>query len=146
MTVRHELEDAFYRYALAYDEDDLDALAACFTPDAVMSTTMNDDRAQGRDAIRALFAGRREGRRQRAEQCRHLIGNVMVLDRRGEAVLALAYNSLLTTTGDETRASVMAGWYRSWMVKDGDRWLIREHLVHVDSGERVAAVPAAVAS
>jgi uncharacterized protein (TIGR02246 family) len=141
MSTRSEIEDAFYRYALAYDEDDLDGMARCFAPDATLSTTMNDDRAEGREQIRALFEGRRAGRRNRAEQCRHIVGNVMILEETADEALALVYNTLLTTTGTQTQAAVMAGWYRSRMVRSEGTWLIREHLIHVDAGQRVPARP-----
>jgi ketosteroid isomerase-like protein len=143
MSSRHDVEDAFYRYALAYDEDDLDALADCFTADALVWTTMNDDRAEGRPAIRALFEQRREARRARNEQVRHAITNVVVLEESTDELLALVYNTNLTTVrGEAPAAVVMTGWYRSRLVREGDgRLRVREHLIHLDAAGRTPAVP-----
>jgi uncharacterized protein (TIGR02246 family) len=52
---RNAITELATRYAIACDEQDLDALVALFTEDAVMDSTSGRMRAVGRAGIRALF-------------------------------------------------------------------------------------------
>lgn len=52
---RHAIAEAISRYGVACDDHDMPALMALFTPDAVFDTKNGLMRAEGKDAIAAMF-------------------------------------------------------------------------------------------
>jgi 3-phenylpropionate/cinnamic acid dioxygenase small subunit len=129
------IRGVFHRYALGFDEGNFDLFARCFTQDASFETASQPAIA-GREAIVQYFQGRRSARRQRGEQSRHVISNVVLLDQQDHEALAVAYVSGLLTTGPDS-FSFHFGWYRDRLVKNeaGD-WQIAEHFIHADGSDR----------
>lgn len=142
MSARGEIENTLYQYSLGYDEADLDLQADCFTEDAVV-VSGEDERIEGRAAIKALFTERRKDRADRSEQCRHIITNIYIREESPGAASVVSYVTIVTTPTEggqartatkviDTTTSVATGWYRDLLVKDGSKWRIRERAVHID--------------
>ena len=127
------VRQAFHRYALGFDEDDFELFEDCFTEDAVFSTATVGP-IQGRADIRAYFKQRRDGRRSRGEQSRHLITNVALLEEDATSVLAVAYVTAVVAVRG-AQPSMHFGWYRDRLVSDGHVWRIREHYIHADGAD-----------
>lgn len=124
------IRQVFYRYALGIDEDNFELFAACFTADATFSTQAQP-RIDGREAICEYFRARRAVRRSRGEQSRHLINNVVLLEKNEQAALVVAYVTGLIATGRDV--SFHFGWYRDRLVRSADgEWRIHEHFIHAD--------------
>jgi steroid delta-isomerase len=52
-----EMKDAVERYAAAHSAGDVDAVVALFAPDAVVADPVDQPAHEGREAVRAFFAG-----------------------------------------------------------------------------------------
>ena len=72
------IEAVLYRYALAYDGDDIDGAVDCFDSDGVMWASSRARPARGHAALKLMLGEARDGRRARGEQPRHLLNNVLV--------------------------------------------------------------------
>lgn len=112
--------ETLYRFAFAYDEQDRDALADCFTEDAVLSATTAGERDfgtyEGRErVIRWLTAywGRT------VDQRRHIVTNVTV-DRQTDHSAHVTAMLLVTAAENGQFRPVTAGLYVADVVKDVD--------------------------
>ena len=130
MSALLDIQQTLYRLALGFDEADLDLFADCFTEDAVVDT-VGGDHLEGRAAIREHFSLRRDGRREREEQSRHVVTNTLVLEEGESDALVVSYLLGITTVGGETR--VQGAWYRDRFVIDDGRWRIRWHYIYSDA-------------
>jgi ketosteroid isomerase-like protein len=142
MSVRGDIENTLYQYSLGYDEAQLGLLADCFTEDAVV-VSGEDDRIEGREAITALFAERRRHRVERDEQPRHVVTNIYIREESEDRATVVSYLSLVTTPNQggaartarrvvDTETSVATGWYSDILVREQDRWRIKQRRVHLD--------------
>jgi uncharacterized protein (TIGR02246 family) len=128
------ISQVFYRLALGVDEDDFDLFATCFTDDASFETA-SQPRIEGREAICDYFRARRQARRSRGEQSRHLITNVVLLEEGSAEAVAVAYVTGLIASGPHS-FDFHCGWYRDRLVKSTDgQWQIREHFIHADGSD-----------
>jgi 3-phenylpropionate/cinnamic acid dioxygenase small subunit len=132
MTARHEFEDVFCQYALAFDEGETERYALVFAEDAELiagPTTLS-----GRDAIVEMMSGRIAFRRGESQQTRHVITNILVEEETESRARVRAYFSLPVTTGGSSLAVERTGWYLSDFVRTGDGWRIARHEMHGDQG------------
>jgi ketosteroid isomerase-like protein len=108
------------RYGWAYDERDREALAGCFTADAVwQGVIMGRDRVgpiHGAAAIADWLAGFWDAQ---TDQRRHVFTNIVIGGPDAERVTAHAYLVLLSSQ-DGATAPVSAGPYRFTMRRTGD--------------------------
>ena len=132
MSARHELEDVFCQYALAFDEGEPERYALVFAEDAELiagETTLS-----GRDAIVEMMTGRIAFRRGEGQQTRHVITNILVEEETGSRARVRAYFSLPVTTGGSSVAVERTGWYLSDFARAPDGWRIVRHEMHGDQG------------
>ncbi len=115
------------RYGWAYDERDREALAACFTVDAVWEGSLLGTTPVGpitgstriADWLAAFWP-------QQPDQRRHVLTNV-VLDLTGSTATAHAYLVLLSSQGGTTSV-VSAGPYRFQLERQDDGAWLLSHL------------------
>src|SRR5207244_12605949 len=92
--------DVLHEYCRAVDECDVDALAGCFTEDAVIETVVADGtvvpRLAGRPGIVEFI---RAGRERQQDRRRHLVTNPRVLEEGDARAVVHAY-LLTVATGD----------------------------------------------
>lgn len=97
---RMMIEDAFYRWAIAYDEGNLDVIRALFTKDAIHQAHMASAEPvwvnRGPDAI--IAAVERDRGRQ-SDQRRHAISNVVIDKLDAKHASAAAYG-VVTVAGN----------------------------------------------
>jgi 3-phenylpropionate/cinnamic acid dioxygenase small subunit len=129
MSAREEIEETLYRYAVGFDDDDLDLLADCFTEDAAVSSGAGEN--TGRTAIRAAYQARRDARREAGEHVRHLVTNVRVefLDEAHARVQS--YYALVATSAAGTGVR-SHGTYEDEFVRAGAQWLIARRRARSD--------------
>jgi ketosteroid isomerase-like protein len=128
MSVRDEVENLFFRYARAFDEDDLDTLATCFTEDAEL---FSFEWIHGRDAIRAALAARREMRAQQRQLPRHIHTNIAI-EPRGEDELHVHSLFSLAITSAAGVVIEVTGTYDDTVVRRDGRWLIARRRITRD--------------
>jgi 3-phenylpropionate/cinnamic acid dioxygenase small subunit len=132
MGIRREVEDAVYRYAWACDEDDIDAIVACFTQTGVFATNTGAPPCVGPAALAELFGGARKRRSDAGQRTRHVMTNVLVDDRHAR-VTARSYLTLFTTPLGGATFVECSGEYRDVLVRESGRWRFAERTVTFDA-------------
>jgi ketosteroid isomerase-like protein len=122
VTARAEIENGIYRYAWAFDENDMNLLADCFTENAELIEP-NGNTVQGRDAIREAFRTRRDSRVERGEQPRHVTTNVLILDESDGRADVRSYFSMHATKDGAVQGTSLGIYVDTW-VDDGGTWRI----------------------
>jgi hypothetical protein len=142
LTVRDRIaiHELLARYAWALDTGDVEALVACFTPDAVMIEEVFEepDRWVGHAGIRRLaehyfgvpdFPGRQ-----------HHVSQVLCEgDSRACTVRSFAF--VTECRGEPPYVLRFAGHYLDRVVKTGGTWRFRERIVRLWDGEVLARFP-----
>jgi 3-phenylpropionate/cinnamic acid dioxygenase small subunit len=132
MADRAQINDVLGRYSWGYDQNELDAIAACFTADAVFSMRIADGDLigpfEGREAILGLMKTSLE---QQDDQRRHVSSNVFVEQESDDAATVVSYLTLIAVAGGQLNV-LSSGWYRDQFVLDGDRWRIRDRYLALD--------------
>ena len=119
MPNRGSIENLISRYSLGYDTSDMEAIAACFTEDALFRMTLpgNDPVSfEGRDAIMALME---QSAQTQTDQRRHVNSNLIVHGTENGVTRTTHYLTLLATENAEIRV-LTAGVYRLEIVGDDD--------------------------
>lgn len=122
MSHRGEIENLLNRYALAYDENDMGEMAACFTEDAVLTMRVQDGDLvgpfEGRDEIVRLM---KDSLASQNDQRRHVTTNMVVRESDATAAKVVSYLTLIaaqdgtsrllsTARYDDELARVDGGW------------------------------------
>jgi 3-phenylpropionate/cinnamic acid dioxygenase small subunit len=128
LSLRDEIENLFFSYAVGFDEQRLDDLAGCFTEDAEF---FSDGWVRGRDAIRAALAERREQRARDGQLPRHVNTNIRIEPLSDERVRTHSLWNLVVTTADGTYID-RGGTYEDELVHRGGRWLIARRVIARD--------------
>ena len=114
-----EVRELYNRYALSWDEDRVEDLAQCFTPDAIFESQRG--RFAGREAILHNMANVKRALGGASQ--RHLTTNV-TMDLRGERGSGSAY--FIYCVGRQGKLEVFAfGKYEDELRKVGGRWFFR---------------------
>ena len=137
---RWSIHELLARYAWALDTGDIEALIACFTPDAVVIEEVfeDPDRWEGHAGIRALarhyssspgFPGRQ-----------HHVSQVLI---HGDAERAnvKAFTFVTECRGEPPFLLRFAGYYEDQVVKNGGRWLFAERIIRLWDGKVLARFP-----
>jgi len=123
---RAAIQDLLVRYAHCVDRRDLDAVAACFTPDAAYSGSLGEGTIQ--EALIAL-----RDRMGRYESTMHLLGNQLIEidgDRARSETYAIAHHRI---NNDGDRRSLAVGVrYEDELIRRDGRWLICARVVHME--------------
>ncbi len=132
MSVRNEIENAFARYALAYDDGNMDAVEATFAEDAVLSMKIGDGELigpmNGIEEIMKLFRGAHESQ---TDQRRHITTNLLVEEVDATTVKTISY-LLITSAENGALTALSTGKYEDEFRKSGDGWLISKRHIALD--------------
>jgi ketosteroid isomerase-like protein len=132
MSVRNEIENAFARYALAYDEGDMDAVEAAFAKDAVFTMKIGDGDLigpmEGIVEIMKLFRGAHESQ---TDQRRHITTNLLV-EEIDEATVKTTSYLLITSAENGKLTALSTGKYEDQFRKIADDWLISKRHIALD--------------
>ena len=129
---RFAISEVLNQMAYYYDEGHLDALAACFADDAIMSMQIaGGDMVgpfEGRDNIMELYRGANS---TQTDVRRHDITNIM-FDASGDTLSVISYLTLFATEHGETKL-LTTGVYRDQVAQVGDEWKITRRHIDLDS-------------
>ena len=122
------ISELLTRMAYYYDEGHLDALAACFADDAIMSMQIAGGDLvgpfEGRDSIMELYRGAKS---TQTDVRRHDITNIM-FDPSGDTLAVTSYLTLFATENAETKL-LTTGVYRDQVAQlSGDWKIVRRHI------------------
>jgi hypothetical protein len=137
---RIAIQDLIARYAWALDTGDIDALVACFTPDAVLIEEVfeDPDRWEGHAGIRRLgehyassagFPGRQH----------HVSQSVVEGD--GERCSVKSFAFVTECRGEPPYTLRFTGYYDDVLVKSGGEWLFQERVIRLWDGPVLARFP-----
>lgn len=132
MADRNKINDTLGRYAYGYDENEIDAIEAAFTKNAVMTMKIADGDLigpfEGREAILKLMTDSLE---QQTDQRRHVCSNVWVADETDDSATVTSYLTLIAVADGELDV-LSSGYYRDKFVKEGDNWVIADRFLQLD--------------
>jgi hypothetical protein len=123
--------DTLYRFGAGFDDDDMDAVVACFAEDAEVVTTAGA--IAGHAAIREAFKARRDRRTESREQVRHVTTNTRVELAGEDGATARSYFTLVVTGAGGEIAIGSVGTYEDRFVRVGERWLIARRHTRADA-------------
>src|SRR3954469_12165479 len=127
MTARPFIENALARYAFAYDTDELELLAECFTRDAEVE--FSSGLKVGRDAVVAEMARRRARYRPDGVVPWHVISNVFIREESDEqARVASFYTFAVRSAGQAPKLQSM-GYYDDLFVPEDGVWRVHRRRV-----------------
>jgi len=137
---RIAINDLIAAYAWALDTGDVDALVACFTPDAVVIEEVfeDPDRWEGRDNIRRFAEHYRNvpnfpGRQHHVSQ--------LVVKGDSKCCSARSFAFVTECQGEPPYTLRFTGYYDDKLVKVRNRWLFRERVIRLWDGEILARFP-----
>ena len=137
---RIELQDLLARYAWALDTGHVDALVACFTPDAVVIEEVFEqpDRWEGHESIRRLAEHYRTAPGFPGRQ--HHVSQVLV---EGDAARCAIRSYVFVTEcrGEPPYVTRFAGYYEDRAVKRRGEWLFEERIIRLWDGPVLARFP-----
>jgi len=128
LTLRDEVENLFFSYAVAFDEQRLDELAECFTEDAEF---FSEQWVRGRDAIRDVLTERRGQRARDGQLPRHVNTNIRIEPLEDGRLVTHSLWNLVVTTADGTYID-RCGTYEDELVRRDGRWLIARRVIARD--------------
>ncbi len=128
--------DLLHRYGHCYDEDDLDAMAACFTEDATFTIRGSiggmPSVMRGREEIRATMGERKAATAD--AQRRHLTTNIILDEVPGEPDRMTAACYLLVGSTEDGRLLLpVTGRYTDVLVRTADGWRFAERTLTLDA-------------
>jgi ketosteroid isomerase-like protein len=137
---RIAINDLLAEYAWALDTGDVDALVACFTPEAVVIEEVFEDadRWKGRDNIRRFAEHYRNVPNFPGRQ--HHLSQLIV---KGDSKRCSARSFAFVTEchGEPPYTLRFTGYYEDKLVKVNNRWLFRERIIRLWDGEVLARFP-----
>src|SRR5690606_357444 len=129
---RAEIENVLGSYTFAYDENDMDAMAECFTADAVMTMRITDGDLigpfEGRDAIVGLME---KSLASQSDQRRHLVSNVVVRDLADGTATVSSYLTLISIA-DERLTVLSTARYEDELTRENGAWRFSRRHVQLD--------------
>lgn len=154
-----EIAQLVYRYCAAFDSGDIDRALECFVEDAVLITPAGEAQRSdgrphdaafragakpivGRDAIRNYLLSARQKRADHGWQPRHLVTNLLILERGETEMTVQSYVTFLVTQADGSTFTDHAGVMIEKLVKQGSQWKFREHRIRIDSDQNFPGRPA----
>lgn len=128
MVDRNDVENLLNSYSLAYDSNDMELMADCFTADAVFSMKIADNEPMSfetRDVIMKLMT---DSLATQTDQRRH--GNTNLIVRTdGDVVRTTSYLNLTAVENGEIKL-LTSGVYSNEVVQDGGQLRVRK--MHLD--------------
>ncbi|WP_395103935.1 nuclear transport factor 2 family protein [Actinomadura sp. SCN-SB] len=132
MSARGDIENTFHRWALAYDERDMDTMADCFAEDAVLTMTIADGDLigpfDGREAIMGLM---RDSLASQTDQRRHLTTNIIIHEEDATSATTESYLTLLSVENGAIRV-LSSGKYQDRLVNEDGVWRLSKRHIALD--------------
>lgn len=132
MSARGDIENTFHRWALAYDENDMDTMADCFTEDAVLSMTIAGGDLigpfDGREAVMGLM---RDSLASQTDQRRHLTTNIIIREEDDASATTESYLTLVSVENGAIRV-LSSGKYQDRLVNEGGVWRLSKRHIALD--------------
>ena len=134
LSVRAQVADAFYRFAMAWDEIQVDVLCSCFTADAVFESSEGSATAfmslRGHDEMRAELSSRME---YQSDQRRHIMTDVLVeeLDL-GQGTASALAQCVVTATGEDLVLAASVIYTAELRLEDDGCWRFSYFFVGMD--------------
>lgn len=131
MPNRGDIENLLNSYSLAYDSNDMTAMAGFFTPDAVFEMRLPEGDPivfEGKDTIMKLMT---DSLASQTDQRRHVNSNLIVDDSDPQFTRTTHYLTLLATEHGEISV-ISAGVYQIEIVQDGEQLRMRRLRVDLD--------------
>lgn len=129
MCDRGAIENVLSRYSLAYDENDMEEMADCFTEDAVLTMRIQDGDLigpfEGREAIVKLMEDSLAAQNDRR---RHLTTNLIVRETGDGAATAVSYLTLIAIQDQKLNVLSTAKYDDELVRRDGVWRLSRRHI------------------
>lgn len=124
-----EINNAFIRYATSLDHGDIEAVVACFTDDAVLSSPVLGE-FSGHAGVRDFASRTEKLKREEGVQFRHVVSN-LVVDVKGDRAQAKCY--LLDFKTRDGRTELLSpGEYDCTLRRIDGRWLFERRAVTMD--------------
>ena len=124
-----EINNAFIRYATSLDHGDVEAVVACFTDDAVLSSPVLGE-FSGHAGVRDFASRTEKLKREEGVQFRHVVSN-LVVDVKGDRAQAKCY--LLDFKTRDGRTELLSpGEYDCTLRRIDGRWLFERRAVTMD--------------
>jgi ketosteroid isomerase-like protein len=130
LTAREQIRDTIARYNHFGDRGRYEEMVACFAPDGIL-IVHDEDRYEGRDALRAFFSGVAGTARPGLTQLRHCLTNLMIDVHDPDTATTSAYFQVISDIGLDHW-----GRYRDRLVRAEDGWLLAERSVRTDGYAR----------
>lgn len=132
MSERSAIDNLLNEYALAYDENDMDVMAECFTTDAVLTLRVADGDLvgpfEGRDAIVAMM---RDSLASQNDQRRHIVTNLVLRELSGTSAVVESYLTLISVSGGALTVLATARYEDRLVLGDG-RWQFSKRHIQLD--------------
>ncbi|MFC4001269.1 nuclear transport factor 2 family protein [Prauserella oleivorans] len=129
---RASIENVLAAYALAYDDNDMETMADCFTADAVLTMRIQDGDLigpfEGREAIVRLM---RDSLASQNDQRRHLVTNVVIRAIDADIATVDSYLTLISVTGS-TLTVLSTARYADELVRDSGHWRFGRRHIQLD--------------
>jgi len=139
---RFALQDLIAAYSWALDTGDVEALVACFTPDARMVEEVFEDPDiwEGHDGIRRVAGHYRDAPGFPGRQ--HHVSQIQYMPREDGSVRMRSFAFVTECEGEPPYLLRFAGWYDDEAVKDEDgNWRFRRRTVRLWDGEVLKNFP-----
>jgi len=131
---KFEIHELLSRAAYAFDERDLETLAACFAEDARMLVNIADGRTfgpfEGREAIMGLMKTTLDAQ---TDTRRHIISN-FIFEQEGDTEATVISQIVLASTEHGEIRLVTSGIYRDVVRMESGRWQIADRLLKLELG------------
>ncbi|MEU8802955.1 nuclear transport factor 2 family protein [Spirillospora sp. NPDC048819] len=132
MSARGDIENTFHRWALAYDENDLDTMAECFTDDAVLTIRIGDGDLvgpfEGKEAVMGLM---RDSLASQTDQRRHITTNIIIRSEDATSATTESYLTLMAVENGAIRV-LSSGKYQDELVNQGGVWRLSKRHIALD--------------
>lgn len=132
MCDRGAIENVLNRYALAYDENDMEEMADCFTEDAVLTMRIQDGDLigpfEGREAILKLM---RDSLAAQNDQRRHITTNLVVRRSDADSASVVSYLTLIAIEGQKLNVLSTAR-YDDELVRQDGVWRFSKRHIALD--------------
>lgn len=128
---RTGIENTMYRYALGYDDGDLELVGRCFTEDAVLTLRVQGGELAGpftgRAAILAMMG---EHARSQQDQRRHVSSNVLI-EHDGDIAHCVSYLTIFSAC-EGALTALSTGKYEDELVRTADGWRFTRRHIELD--------------
>jgi 3-phenylpropionate/cinnamic acid dioxygenase small subunit len=133
MSARGEIENALYRYAWAYDLDELELMGECFAEDAEVEFSTGVK--VGREAVVGELERRRSKYRGGGTIPWHVISNVFIREETEQEATVASFYTFATRNPGGLPGFQSVGYYDDVFVNDGGVWRVgRRKVVPVGDG------------